>query len=331
MPKPSRFSGLLPSRMIKIALRIRNRMNQLGLNEGELANRCSRLALDIFPEEEQPRISRERIAKILMNCKASPEKSAARVISLQEMVVLALALKVSLEWLTGQEDNCNPVLWDTLTEPQSAEQLLHLMAEYEEKTGEMSVWGESLLCSLVPPSFMHQYHELHFSELDSLGLHKEKQKLVQTYDKVGNARRKRLLDTQGKRHWTLTQLIFLSELEKIAKGTCEYKRISKELRKKCLENLSKLIADQSLGINLIITRDSDAEDLKVALRDYDRFGVNGNDFTLWAYHSGKVAWSEHVSHISLHRKLLNEFQARAAYRNHEEVLELLTRLCAATE
>lgn len=331
MPKASRFSGLLTSRLTKIALRIRNRMNQLNLNEGELAQRCNNLALDIFPDEQQPRLSRERIAKILMNCKARPEKSAAKVISPQELVILALALKVSIEWLAGQEDNRDPVLWDVLAEPQRSEQLLHLMAEYEEKTGEMIVWAEGLLCSLMPPEFAHEYHKAHFAELDQLGLLPEKKRLIEIYDGVGHARRRRLFDAQAGRAWTLTQLVFLSELEAIARGAGKYKRIGKRLRRKCLDDLAQIVGDASSGIGLVIVKDEDAPDIKNVLQGYDRLSVNGKDFTQWSYRWGKVAWSEHAAHIRAHRKLLEEFQHRAAYRQRREVSDLLNGLRAMLE
>lgn len=326
MSKTSRYNGHLQSRIGKIALRIRNRMSELGFSEGELAKQCSRLAQNLVPRAECPQISRERIAKILMNCKARPEKSAAKAINAQEMLVLSRVLKVSLEWLKGQEDNRDPVLWDPLAEPQRAEQIIHLIGEHEEKAGELTVWAEYLMCSLVTSEFMHKSHEARFHELDVLGLHREKQKVVRVYDQIGNWRRKRLLDVNSHRSRTFTQLIMLSELEKIADGTGEYKKISPKLRKECLENLNRLLSDLALGINLIVAKDVDLGDLKIALRDYDSIGVFGDGFTLWGYHSGKIAWSEHRDHISPYKKLLKDFQARAAYRDREKVVELLIRL-----
>lgn len=329
MTKASRFSGHLQSNISKVARRIRNRMNQLGLSEAEMANLCGEVARAILPEEEQPRMSRERIAKILMNCKAMPEKSAARVLTYQELLVLCMVLKVSLAWLTGQENNRDPVLWDPLAEPQRAEHILHLMHEHEERAGELLVWGEYLLCSLVTPQFMHKNHEARFSELDALGLHKEKQKVVQLYDRIGNVRRKRLLTAGSDRQCSFTQLLFLSELEKIGQGILEYKKISRGVRKKCLENLAQLVADQSLEINLIITRESDVAHLKAALRDYDSIGVFGGEFAMWNYHSGRVAWSENPAHVTSYRRLLKEIQERAAYREREDVLGLLQRVSAS--
>jgi len=331
MPQASRFSSLLPSLVTKIALRVRNRMNKLGLNEGELARHCNQVAQELFPDGERPRMSRERIAKILMNCKARPEKSAARVISSQEIAILSRTLKVSPEWLAGQEDNRDPVFWNPLAEPQRAEHILHLLEEYEEKTGEIIVWAEFLLCSLLTPEFMHEFHEAHFAELDPLGLYETKQKAVQTFDLMGNARRKRLFDAKRARTYSFTQLIFLSELEKIVKGTFECSRISQELRKSCLKNLQRIVADRSLRIDLIVVRDSDARDIQKTFRDYGSLGVCGDKFTMWGYHSGSIAWSEHQHYIHPHRLLLHELKARATYRRGEDVSALLKQLRAVMQ
>lgn len=70
-------------------------MNELGLSQVELAARCARTAGELFSQDHQPNITRERIAKILMHCKANPGKSAARRISIQELQVLSSVLQVS--------------------------------------------------------------------------------------------------------------------------------------------------------------------------------------------------------------------------------------------
>src|SRR5437762_8137305 len=88
VPKPSRFSGELQSRIPRIARRLRNRMSELGLNQTELSARCAGASQELF-QRDAPQITRDRIAKILMHCKRNPGKSAARVISHSEMQVLA--------------------------------------------------------------------------------------------------------------------------------------------------------------------------------------------------------------------------------------------------
>jgi hypothetical protein len=324
MPRPSRFSSLRPERMTRIALRIRNRMNKLGLNESELAHRCNQLA-GVLQEGERPRLSRERIAKILMNCKAKPEKSAARVISPQEIILISHALKVAPEWMIGQEDKRDPVFWNPLAEPQRADHILHLLEEYKEKAGEVTVWAEFLLAPLVTPEFMHEYHEVRFAELDMPGSHQVKDEVVRVFDHIGNVRRKWLL---APRSYLFTQIIFLSELERLFKGTEEYGRMSKNLLKPCVENLRRLIADPSLHITLAIVPDKGAEISRRVLRDYDSLSVFGRKFTLWSYHSGNVAWSEHKSYVDPHYRLLQELQERALYRTRDDVLIFLDKCLA---
>jgi hypothetical protein len=204
-------------------------MNELGLNQTELAARCALTAQDLYAEGQQPNITRERISKILMHCKGIAGRTAARVISSQELQVLSAVLHVSIEWLAGRD----LVLWDPLAEPDRASHILHIMNEHEDKATEVLIWAEYLISSLETPEFMHTHHEALFSELDMLGGHEEKRKVVQIYDSIGNALRKRLLDPKQKRR-KLIQLIFASDIKKIALGTAEYAGIHKGVRKACL-------------------------------------------------------------------------------------------------
>jgi hypothetical protein len=279
-------------------------MSELGLNQTELAVRCDLMAQDLFPNGEPPTITRERIAKILMHCKADPGTSAARVISRQELRVLAAVLQVSREWLTGDGQSRDPVLWDPLSESHRAHHILHLIGEHEDNAGEVLVWAEYLICSLETPQFMHKHHEAIFSELDALGAHDDKRRLVQVYDSIGNARRKRLLDARPKRR-KLIQFIFASDLQRVVQGKGEYADIPKELRRECLENVRKLTSDLSLGIDLVVINDQDAPQLITAIRDYDSVGVFDESLVVWRYHSGRVAWSESEEHTRLWRRALN--------------------------
>ena len=67
MPRATRFTDSLDSRIPAIARRIRNRMKRLGFNEQMLAEECNRRALEVFSCGEPFKMTRERIAKILMN------------------------------------------------------------------------------------------------------------------------------------------------------------------------------------------------------------------------------------------------------------------------
>lgn len=311
MPKPSRFSGDLKTSIPQVARRLRKRMNELGLNQTELAARCDGVAHDMFPDGEQPQISRERIARILMHCKAYPGKSAARVISHQEARVLSAVLQVSPEWLFGQDEARDLVLWDPLVDPKRAKHILHLMNEHEDKASEILVWAESLMCSLQTQDFMHNHHEVIFTTSNALGAHDEKRKLVQMYDNLGNAQRKRLLDPKPK-HRKLVQFMFESDLEKLVLGKAEYAGIRTQVRKACLENLDKIVSEPALGVELRIINDEDAVRVSAVFRDYDWVGVFDSSLVLWRYHSGRIAWSENPVHANKWRRTLSDLRVASS-------------------
>jgi hypothetical protein len=326
MPRATRFNDSLNSRIPCIARRIRNRMRFLGLSEQTLADECSRKGRELFPGGEPPRVSRDRIAKILMNCKKNPEKSAARIISYKELEALSAALSVSVEWLVGQRDNRDPVHWNLLAEPARAEHLLHLLSEYEEKAGEVTVWAESLMCSLVTSELMHAQHHARFSELSLIGLDEEMEMAVTLFDSIGNIRRGRLLKSKDERGYSYKQIIFYSDLKLIADGDDEYRLAGRKVRSASLKYLAGLVADRSLGIDMVVVDDEEVAPLKRLIRDYDSLSVFGKEFTLWGYHSGSVAWSEHRNYIEPHRRILDELQARAVTRTRRETAELLSTL-----
>lgn len=322
VPMPSRFSGELRSRLPRIARHLRSRMSELGLSQTELAARCVGVSQDLFAQDA-PQITRERIAKILMHCKGNPGKSAARVISHKELRVFAAVLEVSLDWLSGQEESRDLVLWDPLADPHRADHILHLMNEHEDRASEVLVWAESVICSLETPEFMHKHHEALFGELDVLGAHDEKRKLVEVYDSIGSARRKRLLDSKRKRR-KLIQFIFASDLERIAEGKGEYGGIRKQVRRACLDNLCHLISDSTLGIEVVIINDERAARLRTAVRDYDSVGVFDESLVLWRFHSGRVAWSENAAYASKWRNALNEL--RVVSPAHGNILAFIRKL-----
>src|SRR5438874_1974933 len=119
MSKPSRFFTIETSQISEIASRIERRMRKLRLSVARLSSKCS-IVSGGLGQENQPGLSRSRIAKILRNRGEGPSRSAARVIVPAELVVLARALKVSVEWLSGQGSNEDPIVWNVLAEPDSA-------------------------------------------------------------------------------------------------------------------------------------------------------------------------------------------------------------------
>lgn len=323
MPRATRFTDSLESRLPAIARRIRNRMRRVGLNEQGLADACNRVA---FKEGGTLRTSRDRVAKILMNCKKNPERSAAKIISYSELKALSAALSVSIEWLIGQSDNHDPIHWNVLAESGRAGHLLHLLSENEEKAGELLVWAEFLMCSLVTPELMHAQHRARFAELSLVGLDAEMEKAVTLFDDIGNSRRVRLMESKNKRGYSYRQIIFYSDLKLIADGESEYKLATREVRRESLWHLEQLVRNRAYGVDVIVVDDKDARSLKKLLRDYDSLSAFGSAFSLWGYHSGSVAWSEHSSYIERHRKILEGLQIHAVARKPREVIALLKQL-----
>lgn len=324
--KQLRFSQYRQSELSEIARRIRNQMKRRNLSASKLAERCSYVVQDLSDPYVQTNITRERIAKILMNCKRSPAKSAAKVISLRELQVLSRALETSVEWLSGQEISRDLILWDPLADSDRAQQILELLNHYEEETRDVLVWADHLLSSFVTPGFMHAYHEAVFSELNVLKLHKEKARLVALYDFIGNERRKRLSNLRGDSKYCYTQLIFDSHLQNIAAGAEEYKTISRAARRRCLENLIDYLSTKSSIRNLIVVGKQNALEFCPALRDYDVVGVFGRSLALWRFHSGRIAWSEYPMHARALRDALESMKSRAHYQERQAVIQMLKDL-----
>jgi hypothetical protein len=299
-------------------------MTEIGLSQTELAKRCNIASADLFCADEQPNITRERIAKILMRCKANPRKSAARVITHQELLVLAAVLQVSVEWLTAEADSQDLLLWDLLAEPQRASHLLHLMNEHEQRSSEVLVWAEYPICSLATAEFTHELHEAIFSELDAVGAHQEKRKLVQIYDDIGAGRRKRVLESRFMRR-QLIQLIFATDLERMMRGESEYSGIRASVRKACMKHLCTLVSEPSFGVHLVIVDDEGCNGVKAALRDYDSLSVFDECFVLWRHHSGRVAWSEHPGHSRRYRSMLKGLQTRSGALSGMDAVNLIDK------
>jgi len=327
MPKTSRFFSVEQSQISEIAVRIERRMRNLGLTVSELSEKCSVVAAGLS-SDESPSLSRPRIAKILMNRRGSSARSAARVISGSELMILACALEVSIEWLSGQKDNEDPIVWNVLAEPQRAAHLLHLLEEHEESAGETVIWGEYLLSPLMTEEFMYAFHEAHYGAVDTFGIGKDKSRLVQFFNKMGKSIKHRVL--RPGRSFTFTGLIYNSELQRLAAGTEVYRSISRAMRKRCLENLVSILMKPSLKVDLVIVDDAGVGKIKATLRDYETVGVVGEVFSMWNYHSGSIGWSEHQKYINHHKILLDQMKLHNLCGNLEKTTEYIKELASTT-
>jgi hypothetical protein len=282
----------------------------------------------LINNDESPSLSRPRIAKILMNRRGSSARSAARVISGSELMILSRALEVSVEWLNGQRNNEDPIVWDVLAEPERVAHLLHLLEEHEEGTSETVIWCEHLLCPLVTEEFMYAFHKAHYGEVDTFGIGKDKSRLVQFFSKMGKRRRHWVL--RPERSFNFTSLIYNSELLRIAAGTEVYRHFSRGMRKRCLENLVSILTKPSLKMNLVIVDDARAGKVKATLRDYEMVGVVGEALSIWNYHSGSIGWSEHPKYVNHHKNLLGQMKTYDLCGNLQKTTEYIIGLVSTT-
>jgi hypothetical protein len=322
MPKVSPLAVIEPARLRQIALRIRSRMGDLGLSEEALARCCTELAEKRLAEPLS--MTRERIAKILMNCCQQPKPSAAKVLMPQELEVLAIALKVPREWLFAQQESRDMILWDPLAHPGRREELLHLMDFFEERSGEALVWAEGLLCSLTTPELHRAYHQALFAELGELGLQREKQQLVAFYEAVGEARRER----RRQRPSRFTQLLFLSDLKKLAHGNGAYQMVKRSIRKHALNALQHLLANRQ-EITLAIIGDQNEREIRRMLQGFESVGVCRDQVVIIRMHNGCILWSENKRQVAHYSRVLERLREQAVYREPPVVLELLEKLGAS--
>jgi hypothetical protein len=298
-------------------------MRQLRLTASQLSDACS-IAAGHLERDEQPGLRRDRIAKILMNCQPQPGSSAANRISYEEMLILARALRVSVEWLSVQTENEEPVVWNLLAQPERATHLLHLLGEYEERAGESTVWSEYLLCSFTTEEFMVAFHRAHFGEMDTAGVTKDRRHLVDFFNKTGLARRKRVL--RPGRAYTFTGLIYDSELRRMVAGDGVYRSIPKTVRKASLIHAARVLEEPDLKMKLVIVDDKKELRAKAAWRDHETVGVMGELFSLWNYHSGSVGWSENPRHVKHQRCLMNEMKNHVLCGDTRDTIEYIIQL-----
>ncbi len=322
----SYFSAGAGKRMKGIALRIQSRMRRLNLSASQLSDVCSVVVSKLDENTDLPGLRRDRIAKILMNSKSLPEKAAAKAISDVELTILARALKCSAAWLSGKGLDEDPIVWNALTEPERGAHVLHLIEEYEERAGESTVWSEYPLCSFTTEEFMVAFHRAHFSEMDTAGITRDKQQLVDLFNRTGRVRRKRVLSRN--RNFSFTSMIYESDLKRMAAGSGVYRSIGKEVRKATLNHAARVIEDPAFKMSLVIVDDQKAPRAKVAWRDHETVGVMGDLFSLWNYHSGLIGWSENSRYIKHQRDLIDEMKKHALCKDPHETIQYVKQLAA---
>jgi len=225
-------------------------MRLLGLNETQLAERCSLAGIHLFEDAEVPNLTRDRVSKILMNRRDVPASSAARVVTQAELAVLANVLAVSVEWLIGQEENRDPVVWNVLANPDRVVEFAHVIQEYEEMGEETKVWSQYPMHSLVSEAFIHSFNLVNYGSKPGIA---NPRSLVEFYNRLARLRRKRIL--RPGRPFQYTTLLYRSHFEEAICGQGIFSAISKTILKRNIDRMIETISNSSLRIKLVIITD----------------------------------------------------------------------------
>ncbi len=295
-------------------------MKFLGLNESQLSERCSLAAIHMNEDREVPGLTRDRLSKILMNRHDAPARSAARVITQAELAVLADALNVSVEWLGGQSDSRDPVVWNVSAEPDRVLKFMALLQEYERSGSETMVWSHFPLCCFTSEAFIYGFNRVYYGSKPGMG---DTRLLVETYNKAARMRRKELW--QSNRSPAYTGLISRSHFETVVCGMGPFAAISRPILKNNLDVVIDAITNPALRLKLTIIKDECAEALE-GLCNYDVLETVDDVLTGWRYHNGDIGWSEHPSYTHRHRQLLGRLSAGSLCRDVSETVEYLKSL-----
>jgi transcriptional regulator with XRE-family HTH domain len=301
-----------------VATRIRSRMELLGLNETQLSERCSLAAIDLFEDDDAPSLRRDRIAKILMNRQEVPAKSAAHKITHRELAVLANVLKVSPEWLLGQEENRDPVVWNVLAEPNRVQNFVELLQEYEELGKQTTIWSRFPLYPFVSDDFVNSFNQAYYGGKDAS---ENSRPMVEFSNNLARARRKWIV--RPNRTFDFISLIYQSDFEQVVGGRGIYSSISRSVLTRNIQVMIDIITNASFNMSLVILKDDPSTTER--LRGFDLLGTVDDLFSAWTYHNGDIGWSEHSVYVEHHRKLL-ELLASRPQLDATETLELLESL-----
>ena len=295
-------------------------MQSLGLNETSLAERCSLAATCLFANTDAPNLTRERISKILMHRQDNPAKSAAKLITLAELTVLANVLEVSIEWLVGQEENRDPVVWNVLAQPDRIVTFAHLLEEYEELSNESICWSRHPLHAFNTDAYVHAFNHLHYTQKHNSG---NPRALIEFYNSLARLRRKWLL--RRDRTFKYTQLIYKSHFEQATCGQGIFAAISRTILLRNLDAMLETISDPSLKMTLIILTDTETK-LKRKLENYEILATSDNLLSVWQYHNGDIGWSEHPNYVEPNHQLLDDLRKCACFRDVPETIEYIKSL-----
>lgn len=317
--KTSKLIQVLPSQMAEVGELSKRRRRELGLTQQDVADRYN----ENLTDPAQKKIDRFRIAKIEMAAQPRPGDGAAKALHPAELRALGSALEYPPELILGSASDLG-VIWDSLSNPKMAEDVLHLLGQYEMESNQLLSWAEFLPCSLETPEFMHAHHLSIFRDIPDP---QYKKHLVDLFDGIGSRRRKRLLDHKGSpRSWEFRHFMFLRDLKKIVSGTEEYLGFSRKLRTDCVKYLISLLSDPNLKIFLIL---SDAKHFtagKAFFSGMDCLIVFDKKIAIWRDRRGYLYWSTAPRVVAQHYELLRAFQESPNYGHPRTVVKFLQSL-----
>jgi hypothetical protein len=255
-----------------------------------------------------------------MNRQGVPAKSAARVITDAELTVLAQVLQVSTEWLLGQEQNRDPVVWNVLANSGRVVEFANLFQAYEEVGNENRIWSQSPTHSFASEAFVHAFNHAHYGRQPGIP---NTRPLVEFHNGMARIRRKWLL--RPDRSFKYTNLINQSHFEDVTCGKGVFSVISKTILIRNLDVMIDVITDASLRMELVILDDENAF-AREAVRNYEFVAAVDSSFSVWGYHNTDVGWSEHPTYANNHRRLLDRMMQHRLCRGVSETVEYLKSL-----
>ena len=324
MPDKQMPHSVLKGELPQIAWRLRQIMDDRKISSRKLEKECTIAAFELeklYPERNygEFQVKDYEIRRILLACEKAT-KHTPKGIEIEVVEIIAHALKVPMDWLTGTRSNRSPVFWDPIMNGSNVDDLKHLLMTYEEETKALHGWSPFIPCSLESPNFMDSHHRAQFADFSE----RRRQAIVQKFNEIGNARRQHLKNP--KRTYDFYQYMLLSDLERIVYGRDEFAMIEQSLRIECLNNLAEMLTDVSPRITLIVARDSDMKEFINEVKLVDSLIIMGEEFALWRMKTGDVYWSENPTFIEGRRELLESFRRKAISNSQRASSELLRSL-----
>lgn len=320
MPTITKYVEVTEDQIKAIASYIQKWIDQTGCTHEQFADRYDEIVKSRFEPGSVVPMNRFRVLSFLNLARGSSSTRVAKVLRCREIEVISQLISIPVEVLIGHESESTLRLINAASSHADAATFLQLMRSHQPETKELIGWAEFLPCSLTTPEFMHAHHEALFPKNPGD---------VSVWDGIGNTRRNEFLSESGGRKWRMTQLNFLSDLKRIARGEREYANVPAPMRKMCLNNLARLLSDPQLAVRMFIAdddADSDAKTLRVDLRHYDSVITWDEKLMIVRDHWGIGHYSEKLRYTKYWRGIQEEFMQLAKFSKPDQVIGMIRNL-----